>query len=128
LEEGVKPKQELEDKGVIYWGRLDHHGRNGLSLLVLALAWWGQAISNTGVGDGIGGGEAALVAAGDWNFMVEELAWVLGFLGDYEDRPAVEVELAAKGALGETGAEKQAAKAKTKGKTGGRSKKRQDSI
>ncbi|KAJ7788351.1 hypothetical protein B0H13DRAFT_2395055 [Mycena leptocephala] len=101
LEEGVKPKQELEDK----------------DLLVLALAWWGQAISNTGVGDGIGGGEAALAAAGDWNFMVEELAWVLGFLGDYEDRPAVEAELAAKGALGETGAEKQAAKAKTKGKT-----------
>jgi hypothetical protein len=80
------------------------------------------------VGDGIGGGEAALAAAGDWNFMVEELAWVLGFLGDYEDRPAVEAELTAKEALGETGAEKQAAKTKAKGKTGGRSKKRQDSI
>jgi hypothetical protein len=100
LAPGTMPKQELAAGEVIYWGRANHSGRNRVGMMVLALAWWGQAIWNNGVGDGIGGGEAALAAAADWNFMVEDLAWVLGFLADYEDRPGREAELAAKQVLG----------------------------
>ncbi|KAJ7896182.1 hypothetical protein B0H13DRAFT_2338511 [Mycena leptocephala] len=118
---GTMPKQELATGEVIYWGRADRSGRNRFGLMVLVLAWWGQAIWNNGVGDGIGGGEAALAAAADWNFMVEDLVWVLGFLADYEDWPGCKAELAVKRVLGETGAERQE-KVNTKGKGNGKGK------
>jgi hypothetical protein len=104
----------LDEGGAIYWGRLQNYGRNGLGLLVLALAWWGQSIWNAGVADGMDGGDAALAACADWNFMVIEMAWVMGFLGDHADRPGLEEEMADRAADAALG-EKETGKKKGKG-------------
>ncbi|KAJ6479769.1 hypothetical protein C8R45DRAFT_1101213 [Mycena sanguinolenta] len=69
LGEGEWPKRELETGGDIYFYKMNSAGRNGLGLLVLTLAWWGQTIWNGGVVDGIGGGESALARNAEWNFM-----------------------------------------------------------
>ncbi|KAJ7815839.1 hypothetical protein B0H13DRAFT_1663835 [Mycena leptocephala] len=68
----ARDAKEWED-----WGRLGSSGRNGPLLIVLGLAWWGQKIWNEGSTEGLDGGEAALAAADDWHFLVEDLTWAL---------------------------------------------------
>lgn len=64
-------------KGWEDWGRLNVSGRNGPLLIVVGLAWWGQTIWNEGAVAGLEGGEAALSAATDWRFLVEDVTWAL---------------------------------------------------
>ncbi|KAF8190278.1 hypothetical protein K438DRAFT_1971149 [Mycena galopus ATCC 62051] len=59
------------------WGRINASGANGPILFVVGLAWWGQKIWNAGAATGLGGGEAALAAAGDWHLLAEDLKWAL---------------------------------------------------
>ncbi|KAJ6461988.1 hypothetical protein C8R47DRAFT_1225622 [Mycena vitilis] len=120
LEEGAAPKQEVEKGDHIHWSLLDVSGRNGQTLLVLTLAWWGQTIWNAGVGDGMGGGEAALEAAADWKLLVEDMTWALEMLATIADRPEREAQIAASEAvLGEEpGAKKKRKAAKGKAKAG----------
>ncbi|KAJ6448971.1 hypothetical protein C8R47DRAFT_1210026 [Mycena vitilis] len=59
------------------WCRLNCRGRNGPMLVILGLAWWGQAICNAAAGDGLGAGEAALTANATWQLMVRDVRVVL---------------------------------------------------
>ncbi|KAJ7756677.1 hypothetical protein B0H16DRAFT_1314918, partial [Mycena metata] len=59
------------------WGRVNVPGRNGLLLIVLGLAWWGQAVWNEGAAAGLGGGEKALASAADWKTLAEDVKWVM---------------------------------------------------
>ncbi|KAJ6487493.1 hypothetical protein C8R47DRAFT_1216263 [Mycena vitilis] len=127
VEEGTAATREIAAGDHIHWSLLDVTGRNGQSLLVLTLAWWGQAIWNAGVGNGIGGGEAALESAADWKLLVEDMMWALNMLATIADRPDREAQIAAAEAvLGEEpGAKKKkkaakAGAAKAGGGEGGR--------
>jgi hypothetical protein len=75
IEEGSRPARDVKEWED--WGRLDVSGRNGPLLLVVGLAWWGQKVWNEGAAAGLGGGEAALAAAADWLFVVEDVTWAL---------------------------------------------------
>ncbi|KAJ7663694.1 hypothetical protein B0H14DRAFT_3539859 [Mycena olivaceomarginata] len=59
------------------WAKLQKRGRNGPVLLILGLAWWGQAICNAAAADGPGAGEAALEANAVWNLLVNDIQWAL---------------------------------------------------
>ncbi|KAJ7829804.1 hypothetical protein B0H14DRAFT_3465340 [Mycena olivaceomarginata] len=59
------------------WQKLHKRGRNGVILLLLGLAWWGQSICNGAAGDGLGARKAALAANDIWQFMVDDVTWVL---------------------------------------------------
>jgi hypothetical protein len=61
----------------IDWGKLGKRGRNGMVLLILGLAWWGQSVCNAAVGEGLGAGEVALQTNQLWQLMVEDVWWVL---------------------------------------------------
>ncbi|KAJ6477687.1 hypothetical protein C8R45DRAFT_934345 [Mycena sanguinolenta] len=71
------------------WARLQKRGRNGPALLLLGLAWWGQALCNAAAGDGLGAGEAALAANVVWNLLVDDVQWVLVHVLT-QDRDAME--------------------------------------
>ncbi|KAJ7716491.1 hypothetical protein B0H14DRAFT_3522254 [Mycena olivaceomarginata] len=71
------------------WARLHRRGRNGPVLLILGLAWWGQAIYNAAAADGLGAGEAALEASAVWNLLVNDMQWVLACVLT-QDRDAME--------------------------------------
>ncbi|KAJ7841674.1 hypothetical protein B0H13DRAFT_1910139 [Mycena leptocephala] len=75
LADGEHPARDV--KGWEDWGRLNVSGRNGPLLIVVGLAWWGQTIWNEGAVAGLEGGEAALSAATDWRFLVEDVTWAL---------------------------------------------------
>ncbi|KAJ6447455.1 hypothetical protein C8R45DRAFT_1115862 [Mycena sanguinolenta] len=98
---------------------MNYAGRNGLGLLVLTLAWWGQMIWNDGVVEGIGGGEAVLARNTEWNFMVEDLAWALNLLAEAKDRLAVEAYVAEQEA--DEAADTVLGKGKDRGKKGNKS-------
>jgi hypothetical protein len=78
-DEGQKkePSRVGSDWWSLDWIKLHKRGRNGIVLLVLGLAWLGQSICNAAAGDGLGAGEAALEANKVWQFMVDDIAWVL---------------------------------------------------
>jgi hypothetical protein len=78
-DEGQKkePSRVGSDWWSLDWIKLHKRGRNGIVLLVLGLAWQGQSICNAAVGDGLGAREAALEANKVWQFMVDDIAWVL---------------------------------------------------
>ncbi|KAF8121498.1 hypothetical protein K438DRAFT_1885388 [Mycena galopus ATCC 62051] len=61
------------------WSHAGRFGRNGIQLFILALAWWGQDIWNHGASDGLGGSEKALGEAADWQRLVRDIGWFLGF-------------------------------------------------
>ncbi|KAF8176871.1 hypothetical protein K438DRAFT_1770348 [Mycena galopus ATCC 62051] len=68
---GMAPR-DIDD-----WGRLNVSGRSGVVLFVVGLAWWGQKLWNEGALAGLGGGEAALAAANDWQLLVDDMTWLL---------------------------------------------------
>ncbi|KAJ7734864.1 hypothetical protein B0H16DRAFT_1467413 [Mycena metata] len=81
------PPQEEEQYGIPpKWKGTVQYGRNGIQLIVLALAWWGQDIWNQGSADGLGGGEKALEAAADWQRLSQDVSWFL-FAGQRERDP-----------------------------------------
>ncbi|KAJ7078590.1 hypothetical protein B0H15DRAFT_954490 [Mycena belliarum] len=82
--------EDKADYSHIEWTRLRVYGKNGLVLVALMLAWWGQTIWNRGAVDGLGGGDAALAKSADWLLLVEDLTWVLGMLAEDQDRPGIE--------------------------------------
>ncbi|KAJ7895628.1 hypothetical protein B0H14DRAFT_2558683 [Mycena olivaceomarginata] len=59
------------------WSKLHKRGHNSIILLILGLVWWGQSICNASTGDRLGAGEAALEANTVWQFMVDDIKWVL---------------------------------------------------
>ncbi|KAJ7895927.1 hypothetical protein B0H14DRAFT_3425876 [Mycena olivaceomarginata] len=61
------------------WAAAEKFGRNGMQMFLMALAWWGQDISNRGAGDGLGGGEKAIAAAADWQRLLSDVGWFLGY-------------------------------------------------
>ncbi|KAJ7752112.1 hypothetical protein B0H16DRAFT_1317837, partial [Mycena metata] len=72
------PPQEEERYGIApKWKGVVQFGRNGIQLIVLALAWWGQDIWNRGSAAGLGGGEKALEAASDWQRLSQDVSWFL---------------------------------------------------
>ncbi|KAF8145018.1 hypothetical protein K438DRAFT_2028941 [Mycena galopus ATCC 62051] len=72
-----EPSRIVTDFWSVDWGKLQKRGRNGVILLILGLAWWGQSVCNAAAGDGIGAGEAALEALKPWQLMVDDMRWVL---------------------------------------------------
>ncbi|KAJ7708876.1 hypothetical protein B0H17DRAFT_1124670 [Mycena rosella] len=64
------------------WVSLHILGTNGMILVILRLSWWGQSIVNTAAGQGLGAGEAALVNSAEWNYMLDEVLWVLKEMTD----------------------------------------------
>ncbi|KAJ7715477.1 hypothetical protein B0H16DRAFT_1741919 [Mycena metata] len=72
------PPQDAEQYVLPHiWKEATQFGRNGIQLVILALAWWGQDIFNRGVGEGLGGGEKALAAAADWQRLMKDVSWLL---------------------------------------------------
>jgi hypothetical protein len=61
------------------WATAEKFGRNGMQMFLMVLAWWGQDISNHGTGDGLGGGEKAIAAAADWQRLLSDVGWFLGY-------------------------------------------------
>ncbi|KAJ7494553.1 hypothetical protein B0H11DRAFT_1910568 [Mycena galericulata] len=75
--EEKEPSREWKRFWTGEWSRLRSTGRNGPMLLILGLAWWGQTIWNAGAADGLGGGDAALAAAADWQLLVKDVHGVI---------------------------------------------------
>jgi hypothetical protein len=72
-----EPSRVSSDWWLLDWNKLHKRGWNGVVLLILGLAWWGQSICNAAAGDGLGAGEAALDANTVWKFMVDDIEWAL---------------------------------------------------
>ncbi|KAJ7153790.1 hypothetical protein C8R46DRAFT_1042168 [Mycena filopes] len=68
--------QEYHDRSHL-WKQATQPGRNGVQVVILALAWWGQDIWNRGAGDGLGGGDKALEAEAEWQMLMQDIVWVL---------------------------------------------------
>jgi hypothetical protein len=79
------------------WMGLRSSGNNGIILAVQALTWWGQFIVNTGAGDGLGAGEAALATNEGWQYLLGDMLYALRCMTDEmteEARAAVATEKA----------------------------------
>lgn len=72
-----EPSRVHSNWWLLDWSKLHKQGHNGIILLILSLAWWGQSICNASAGNGLGAGEAALEANTVWQFMVDNIKWVL---------------------------------------------------
>jgi hypothetical protein len=72
-------------------------GNNGMVLIVQALTWWGQSIVNEGSARGLGQGEEALHLNMHWQYMLEDVLWMLTELTrEVDEKTREEVELAKK--------------------------------
>ncbi|KAF7372681.1 hypothetical protein MVEN_00131400 [Mycena venus] len=72
-------------------------GNNGMVLIVQALTWWGQSIVNEGSADGLGQGEEALHSNTPWQYMLEDVLWMLKELTrEVDETTRAEMELAKK--------------------------------
>ncbi|KAJ7149511.1 hypothetical protein C8R43DRAFT_1128504 [Mycena crocata] len=81
----------------IDWLKISVPGRNGIQTFLRALGWWGQAVWNEGVGDGIGGGDAALANDAAWNFLIEDVAIALNLLATTEEEWRLNVKATEEG-------------------------------
>ncbi|KAJ7248271.1 hypothetical protein B0H12DRAFT_1072714 [Mycena haematopus] len=70
-----RPKKGEEPPGA--WTMMAASGDNGMVLVVQALTWWGQSVVSAAAGEGLGAGEAALAANAEWQFMLEDVIYVL---------------------------------------------------
>ncbi|KAF8197799.1 hypothetical protein K438DRAFT_1967359 [Mycena galopus ATCC 62051] len=124
--EGKKKEasRKASDFFSLTWSKLFKRGRNGVVLLILGLAWWGQSICNAAAKDGLGAEAVALASDELWGLLVEDIRWALDDVLT-QGRAQMEAGDARRAREGnEEAAEKAAAAADKKAKKGKRTKRK----